>query len=156
MTIRWQWDGQETKGKAQLTLAGWPSLQTRRKHPLQGQKRSWCAGISTRSFLSYGFGHTPAALNTDCKVLTAAFSRDLLWAKASALSRSLQPRVPTGTTCSQWLTDQGVWNAASRVRTSLVVQWLRLLAFNARGPGLIPGQGTRSHMPQQRLAEPNK
>ncbi|TEA39746.1 hypothetical protein DBR06_SOUSAS31510016, partial [Sousa chinensis] len=29
---------------------------------------------------------------------------------------------------------------------SLVVQWLRLCAPNAGGPGLIPGQGTRSHM----------
>ena len=35
--------------------------------------------------------------------------------------------------------------------TSLVVQWLRLCAPNARGPGLIPGQGTRSHMPQLRV-----
>ena len=33
--------------------------------------------------------------------------------------------------------------------TSLVVQWLR--APSARGPGSIPGQGTRSHMPQLRL-----
>ena len=33
--------------------------------------------------------------------------------------------------------------------TSLVVQWLRLSALNTVGPGLIPGQGTRSHMPQQ-------
>ena len=30
--------------------------------------------------------------------------------------------------------------------TSLVVQWLRLHAPNAGGPGSIPGQGTRSHM----------
>ena len=29
--------------------------------------------------------------------------------------------------------------------TSLVVQWLKLRAPNAGGPGLIPGQGTRSH-----------
>ncbi|TEA37693.1 hypothetical protein DBR06_SOUSAS9210008, partial [Sousa chinensis] len=29
---------------------------------------------------------------------------------------------------------------------SLVVQWLRLCAPNAGGPGSIPGQGTRSHM----------
>ena len=29
-----------------------------------------------------------------------------------------------------------------------VVQWLRLHAPNAGGPGWIPGQGTRSHMPQ--------
>ena len=34
--------------------------------------------------------------------------------------------------------------------TSLVVQWLRLWAPNAGGPGSIPGQGTRSHMPQLR------
>ena len=33
-------------------------------------------------------------------------------------------------------------------RTSLVVQWLRLHALNAEGPGSIPGQGSRSHMPQ--------
>ena len=32
----------------------------------------------------------------------------------------------------------------------MVVQWLRFCAPNAVGPGLIPGQGTRSHMPQQR------
>ena len=31
---------------------------------------------------------------------------------------------------------------------SLVVQWLRLPAPNAGGPGSIPGQGTRSHMLQ--------
>ncbi|TEA30837.1 hypothetical protein DBR06_SOUSAS15510001, partial [Sousa chinensis] len=31
---------------------------------------------------------------------------------------------------------------------SPVVQWLRLHVPNAGGPGLIPGQGTRSHMLQ--------
>ena len=35
--------------------------------------------------------------------------------------------------------------------TSLVVQWLRLRAPNAGGPGSIPGQGTRSHMPQLKI-----
>ena len=35
--------------------------------------------------------------------------------------------------------------------TSLVVQWLRFRAPNAEGPGSIPGQGTRSHMPQPRV-----
>ena len=34
--------------------------------------------------------------------------------------------------------------------TSLVTQWLRLQALNAGRPGSIPGQGTRSHMPQLR------
>ena len=36
----------------------------------------------------------------------------------------------------------------SKTGTSLVVQWLRLRAPNAGGPGSIPGQGTRSHVPQ--------
>ena len=31
---------------------------------------------------------------------------------------------------------------------SLVVQWLRLPTPNAGGLGSIPGQGTRSHVPQ--------
>ncbi|TEA39692.1 hypothetical protein DBR06_SOUSAS3410160, partial [Sousa chinensis] len=31
---------------------------------------------------------------------------------------------------------------------SLAVQWLRLHAPNAGGLGLVPGQGTRSQMPQ--------
>ncbi|TEA33613.1 hypothetical protein DBR06_SOUSAS3910181, partial [Sousa chinensis] len=34
---------------------------------------------------------------------------------------------------------------------SLVVQWLRLHAPKAGGLGSIPGQGTRSHMPQLRV-----
>ena len=33
----------------------------------------------------------------------------------------------------------------------LMVQWLRLHAPNAGGPGSIPGQGTRSHMPQLKI-----
>ena len=35
--------------------------------------------------------------------------------------------------------------------TSMVVQWLRFPTLNAGGPGLIPGQGTRSHMWQLRV-----
>ena len=35
--------------------------------------------------------------------------------------------------------------------TSLGIQWLRLYAPNARGLGLITGQGTRSHMLQLRV-----
>ena len=38
--------------------------------------------------------------------------------------------------------------------TSLVVQWLRLHTPNAGGPGLIPGQGNRSHMLQLRVRMP--
>ena len=33
------------------------------------------------------------------------------------------------------------------LRTSLVVQWLRLRTPNAVGLGSTPGRGTRSHMP---------
>ena len=35
--------------------------------------------------------------------------------------------------------------------TSLVVQWRRLCAPNTGVLGSIPGQGTRSHLPQLRL-----
>ena len=35
--------------------------------------------------------------------------------------------------------------------TSLVVQWLRLRAPNAGGPGLVPGQGTEAHRLQLRI-----
>ena len=35
--------------------------------------------------------------------------------------------------------------------TSLVIQWLRLYAPNAGEPGLIPGWGTRSYVPQLRV-----
>ena len=38
----------------------------------------------------------------------------------------------------------------------LVVQWLRLQAPNGGGPGLIPSQGTRSHMPQLRAHVPQQ
>ena len=38
--------------------------------------------------------------------------------------------------------------------TSLVVQWLRLLAPNAGGPGSIPDQGTRFHTPQLKTTHP--
>ena len=52
-----------------------------------------------------------------------------------------------------WLysnTKQKVFFLKSKVGgTSLVVQWLRLSAPNAGGPGSNPGQGTRSHMPWQ-------
>ena len=34
---------------------------------------------------------------------------------------------------------------------SLVVQWLGLQVPNAEGPGLIPGQGTRSHKLQLKI-----
>ena len=40
--------------------------------------------------------------------------------------------------------------------TSLVVQCLRLHAPNAGGLGLIPGQGPRSHMPQEILQATTK
>ena len=42
-------------------------------------------------------------------------------------------------------TDEGI---------SLVVQWLRLHAPNVGGPDLIPGQGTRSHMPKVQIHMP--
>ena len=37
--------------------------------------------------------------------------------------------------------------------TSLVVQWLKISSPSAGGPCLIPGQGTRSHMPQLKIPQ---
>ena len=39
----------------------------------------------------------------------------------------------------------------THIGTGLVVQWLRFCTPNTGGLGLIPGQGTRSHMPQLRV-----
>ena len=39
------------------------------------------------------------------------------------------------------------------VGTSLVVQWLRFHTPSAGGPGLIPSQRTRSHVPQLRRVQ---
>ena len=45
-------------------------------------------------------------------------------------------------------------NLKAITKTSLVVQWLRLQAPSAEGPGSIPGQGTRAHMSQLRVRMP--
>ena len=57
---------------------------------------------------------------------------------------SLLPLLATQGHDSHWLDKQHV--------RSLVIQWLRLCALNAGGPGLIPGRGTRSHMPQLKIS----
>ena len=47
----------------------------------------------------------------------------------------------------QWCPAQTSW-------TSLVIQWLRLCAPNAGNPDSIPGQGTRSCLPQLKIPCP--
>ena len=55
------------------------------------------------------------------------------------------------TTCNYgWITSGKQAERDPQYGTSLVIQWLRLRAPIAGGPGLIPGQGTRSHVPQLR------
>ena len=49
---------------------------------------------------------------------------------------------------------QSILQSYSNQGTSLVVQWLRLHIPSAERPGSIPGQGTRSHMPQLRVRVP--
>ena len=48
----------------------------------------------------------------------------------------------------------GYFFKACRRGTSLVVQWLKLCTPSARGPGLIPCQGTRSHRLWLRVCKP--
>ena len=52
-----------------------------------------------------------------------------------------------GTLC---LEKSGEPPLLQKKRTFLVIQWLRLCSPNAEGPGQIPGQETRSHMPPLR------
>ena len=46
---------------------------------------------------------------------------------------------------------ENIHNKNVGVGNSLVVQWLRLCTPDSGGLGSIPGQGTRSHMPQLRF-----
>ena len=57
----------------------------------------------------------------------------------------------TGETLTPSLKFKGVLKISVIIGISLVVQWLRLRAPSAGGPGSIPGQGTRSHMPLLRV-----
>ena len=52
--------------------------------------------------------------------------------------------------CSTSLTLGKCKSKLQDTGTSLVVQWVRHRAPRAGGPGSIPGQGTRSHVPQLR------
>ena len=45
------------------------------------------------------------------------------------------------------VTSDGHPLSPQQCRTSREVQWVRLHALRIRGPGFIPGQGTRSHRP---------
>ena len=47
-----------------------------------------------------------------------------------------------------WIRSPALRPYLTLIPTSLVVQWLQLCAPNVGSPGLIPGQGTRSHRPQ--------
>ena len=79
---------------------------------------------------------------------------------SKALSNTITSSIRTSTdefsgdTNIQFATEQKLRSPCEegdcRLRTSLVVQWLRCCASKAGGPGSIPGQGTRSHVPQLR------
>ena len=72
----------------------------------------------------------------------------------AGLSRRFMPqKKEVRNFCSRffWAKEQSIF---SLLRTSLVVQWLRLHIPNAGGLGLIPGQGSRSHMLQLRIQNP--
>ena len=101
---------------------------------------------------------------TDCSLLFLAvpegsFIKNLittrhLWRLTS------QPQTPNGKRSSRHFKEQDMLAFLAALKaysvmkmhsgTSTVVQTLRRCTPNARGPGSIPGQGTRSHMPQLR------
>ena len=72
----------------------------------------------------------------------------MVWAKFDLVSKNLN---------KEWANQLVTYFCKKSCRgTSPVIQWLRLHALNAGSPSSIPGQGTRSCMPQLRLAQPKK
>ena len=71
-----------------------------------------------------------------------------LWAVGSEEGGvpSVSPRREGEKLAGDWRDEEGF--ILSFHSPSLVVLWLGLCTPNAGGPDLIPGQGTRSHMPQ--------
>ena len=84
--------------------------------------------------------------------------------KGRATSQPTHPHVaPQGSFCWSLGRDAPLFTEIleigfkySLLGTSLVAQWLKLCASNSGGPGSIPGQGTRSLIPQQRPSAANK
>ena len=76
----------------------------------------------------------------------------LTYHQSSGLSAECQAHMPTAyfwTQCTPQMPQ--LQHIQNQTQDSLLVQWLRLRAPNAAGPGSIPGQGTRSHMSQLRV-----
>ena len=76
----------------------------------------------------------------------------LTYHQSSGLSAECQAHMPTAyfwSRCTQQMPQ--LQHIQNQTQDSLLVQWLRLPAPNAGGPGSIPGQGTRSHMSQPRV-----
>ena len=77
----------------------------------------------------------------------------LLYILAWVLEQSATRKMPTSPSRNKTKQKNHKNQALKKAHsgTSLVVQWLRLCTPNAGGPGSIPGQGTRSHMPQLKI-----
>ena len=85
--------------------------------------------------------------------LSMGFSRQYYWSGLPFPSPGDLPNPGSNLSlphCRQTLyclSHQGIYINRD-LKDILVVQWLRLCTPNAGGMGLIPGQRTRSHMPQ--------
>ena len=78
--------------------------------------------------------------------LLAAVRHSKLRERSSRIALRSRSQV-LGTLC---LEKPGEPPPLQKKRTFLVIQWLRPCSPNAEGPGQIPGQETRSHMPPLR------
>ena len=102
---------------------------------------------------------------TDCSLVSLAVPEGL-FIKNLITTRQLwrltfQPQTPSGNGRSRHFKEQDMLAFLAVLKAyrvmkmhsgaSMVAQTLRRHTPNARGPGSIPGQGTRSHMPQLRL-----
>ena len=115
------------------------------------------AGGSKPYIVHFSFARQP---HSACSWDSTSFLDEISFGTYACLPPFLQPRLHLCREFSLPTMSPAMGSiqeiSSLRIRTgtigiSLVVQWLHLCAPNAGGQGLIPGQGTRPHMPQLRV-----
>ena len=115
---------------------------------LTGQLRSLYASISSsvkQRFHLHQLGLDMAANSDLKKKLIPPIEKSRRW-QPRICEMALINKVIRGIFCLDSLHPSHLKTQDDCWGTSLVVQWVRLCAPNAGGPGSIPGQGTRSHI----------
>jgi len=110
---------------------------------------------SNWKFIKRGESHVKCSYHNTIFKKSSSGDSDCAW---SNVEQKGQPRLSNKQMWAHRSILVGItfweWMESGQAGTSLVLQWLRLCSPKAGGPGLIPRQGTRPHMLQQRACEP--